>query len=348
MNQLVSNDNNGIIENGKKIFSFVDLFAGIGGFRLAFEKLGGTCVFSSEWDRFAQMTYQANFGEVPYGDITKIDTGSIPNHDILLAGFPCQAFSIAGRRMGFDDTRGTLFFEVARILNNKKPSAFLLENVKGLLDHDKGRTIQVILSTLTEIGYSGVKVKVINAKDYGLAQNRERVFIVGFRKETSITDYEFPEATSVRSTIGDILLQENVAAKYYLSQRYLDTLREHRRRHESKGNGFGYEIKDRSDIANALVIGGMGKERNLVIDMPKAALKPTTKIIGEINKEGVRRLTPREWARLQGFPDHFLFPVSDAQAYKQLGNSVAVPAVLCIGIKMIDSLIRAGVIDARS
>lgn len=312
----------------KPVFTFIDLFAGIGGMRTAFQNLGGKCVFSSEWDKYAQKTYENNFGEVPFGDITKLDENKIPNHDILVAGFPCQAFSIAGRRGGFEDTRGTLFFNVAKILKMKRPKAFFLENVKGLLNHDGGKTIRVILNTLrNDLGYYVPDPQIVNAKDFGVSQNRERVFIVGFRKELKIKSFEYPKPMDTKVCIENIIEKEPVSVKYYLSTQYLETLIKHKSRHKSKGNGFGYEIIPRNGIANAIVVGGMGKERNLIVDDRLTDFTPVTKIKGEVNREGIRKMTPREWARLQGFKDEFLITVSDAQAYKQFGNSVAIPAV---------------------
>lgn len=311
-------------------FTFIDLFAGIGGFKLAMQNLGGKCVFASEWDKEAQKTYQANFGEVPFGDITNDEVKKyIPKKfDILCAGFPCQAFSIAGRRGGFEDTRGTLFFEVADILNRVKPKAFFLENVKGLVSHARGATLETILNVLrNDLNYFVPEPKVLNAKDFGVPQNRERIFIVGFRKDLGIDNFQYPSPKPLQKTFLDIREKNTVPTKYYLSKQYLKTLREHRERHASKGNGFGFEIISDDAIANAVVCGGMGRERNLVKDDRITDFVPQTHIKGEVNREGVRKMTPREWARLQGFPEQFIIPVSDASAYKQFGNSVAVPAI---------------------
>ncbi len=318
-------------------FTFIDMFAGIGGFRIAMQNLGGKCVFSSEKDKYARKTYEINFGEEPSGDITKINEKDIPEHDILCAGFPCQAFSIAGKRKGFkDDTRGTLFFEIARIIEAKRPKAFLLENVKGLTSHDKGRTLATILSVLRdELNYFVPEPKIINAKDFGVPQKRERIFIAGFRKDTGITEFKYPEPLKKRTEFADIKEKEPVSVKYYLSTRYLETLRNHKKRHKNKGNGFGYEIIKDNQCANAIVVGGMGRERNIVIDCRLKDFTPARKIKGEINREGRRRMTPREWARLQGFPDNFLIKVSDTQAYKQFGNSVAIPAVEAVAKEII-------------
>jgi DNA (cytosine-5)-methyltransferase 1 len=325
----------------KHKFTFIDLFAGIGGFRIAFQKLGGKSVFSSEIDKYAQRTYEANFGEIPFGDITNINEKDIPRHDILLAGFPCQAFSIAGRQEGFEDTRGTLFFDIARIIKSRKPAAFFLENVKGLTHHNRGKTFNRILEVLRkDLKYFVPEPKIINAKDFGRPQNRERVFIVGFRKDLKVTEFEFPNPMKKKVTFGDVKEKNPVSAKYYLSSRYLNTLRKHRKRHENKGNGFGYEIIHDDKIANAIVIGGMGKERNLVYDNRLTDFTPRTNIKGKINSEGIRRMTPREWARLQGFPEKYRFEsvVSDTQIYKQFGNSVAIPAIQATGKKIIEKL----------
>jgi DNA (cytosine-5)-methyltransferase 1 len=326
----------------KPKFKFIDLFAGIGGFRLALQNLGGKCVFTSEWDKYSKQTYKANFGELPFGDITKPLTKSyIPDgFDVLCAGFPCQAFSIAGKRGGFEDTRGTLFFDVAEIIKSKRPKAIFLENVKGLRSHDKGKTLTTILNVLREdLGYYIPEPQVMNAKKFGVPQNRERIFIVGFRKDLGVTDFKYPEPVKEKPTLNDILEKDEVSVKYYLSKRYLETLRNHRKRHESKGNGFGYEIIPNEGTANAVVCGGMGRERNLVLDHRLKNFTPITNIKGEVNKEGVRKMTPREWARLQGFPDNYRIVVSDAQAYKQFGNSVAVPAIQKTANEIIKKLI---------
>jgi len=323
-------------------FTFIDLFAGIGGFRIAMQNLGGKCVYSSEFDAKAQESYLANYGEMPFGDITKESTKSyIPDgFDILCAGFPCQAFSLAGKRMGFNETRGTLFFDVAEILRRKRPKAFFLENVKGLTIHDKGKTFKTIINTLKELGYVVPEPKIVNAMYFGVPQHRERVYIVGFREDLGIKaeDFEYPEQKSVTKHFIDIRESNPVPAKYYLSNTYLNTLRRHKARHAAKGHGFGYEVIGNDEIANAIVVGGMGRERNLVVDDRQKDLTPTTNIKGEYNTEGIRRMTPREWARLQGFPDNFKIVVADASAYKQFGNSVAVPAIQATAKKELEIL----------
>lgn len=325
----------------KSSFTFIDLFAGIGGFRLALQNLGGSCVFSSEWDSYSKQTYEANFGKLPFGDITQKQTKrSIPkSFDILCAGFPCQAFSIAGKRGGFEDTRGTLFFDVAEIIKEHKPKAFLLENVKGLRNHDKGKTLSTILNVLREdLNYFVPDPQIINAKYFGVPQNRERVFIVGFRKDLGISSFRYPKNSAVKTCVKDIVEKEEVSVKYYLSTQYLSTLIKHKKRHEDKGNGFGYQILNDDGIANAVVCGGMGRERNLILDHKLTNFTPVTKIKGSVNRKGIRKMTPREWARLQGFPDTYKIVVSDAQAYKQFGNSVAVPAIQATAKKILKTL----------
>ena len=311
-------------------FKFIDLFAGIGGFRLAMQNLGGKCVFTSEWDKDAQKTYRANFGEVPFGDITKEETKKfIPaGFDVLCAGFPCQAFSIAGKRGGFEDTRGTLFFDVAEIIKRKKPKAIFLENVKGLRNHNGGKTLATILNVLrNDLDYFVPEPQIINAKDFGVPQQRERIYIVGFRKDQGVTEFEYPKPLKKKLKFADVKEKKVPATKYFLSTQYVQTLINHKERHESKGNGFGYAIIPDDGIANSIVVGGMGRERNLVYDHRITDFTPTTHIKGIVTREGIRKMTPREWARLQGFPDKYVIPVADASAYKQFGNSVAVPAI---------------------
>lgn len=317
------------------LFTFIDLFAGIGGFRIAMQNLGGKCVYSSEFDAKAQESYLANYGEMPFGDITKPSTKQyIPKRfDVLCAGFPCQAFSLAGKRLGFkDETRGTLFFEIEDILRNHQPKAIFLENVKGLAIHDKGRTLKTILEHLDDAGYDVVPPQILNAMDYGVPQHRERIYIIGFRKNlhVDISRFKYPEPTSTgnnRTKFRDVMEKQVPSVKYYLSDVYVETLKRHRSRHEAAGHGFGYEIIDIDGVSNAIVVGGMGRERNLVIDKRLTDFTPVTNIKGKVNRDGIRRMTPREWARLQGFPDTFKIVVADASAYKQFGNSVAVPAI---------------------
>jgi DNA (cytosine-5)-methyltransferase 1 len=319
-------------------FKFIDLFAGIGGFRLAMQNLDGKCVFTSEWDKDAKRTYKANFGERPFGDITKEETKAfIPdNFDLLCAGFPCQAFSIAGKRGGFEDTRGTLFFDVAEIIKRKQPKAIFLENVKGLRNHNGGKTLATILNVLrNDLGYFVPEPQIVNAKDFGVPQNRERIYIVGFHPSTNVTEFSYPKPLDKKVTFADIKEKEVPATKYFLSTQYVETLKNHKARHEGKGNGFGYAIIPDNGISNAIVVGGMGRERNLVLDHRIKDFTPTTHIKGTVNREGIRKMTPREWAKLQGFPDEFIIPVADASAYKQFGNSVAVPAIQATAMEIL-------------
>lgn len=321
-------------------YKSIDLFAGIGGIRMGFDRAFGEdgieTVFVSEWDSYAQKTYRANFSDDfdIAGDITQIDEKDIPAFDICLAGFPCQAFSLAGQRKGFEDDykgkcRGTLFLDVARICEYHRPKVIFCENVKGLVIHDRGRTFKIICHTFEELGYK-VFSKVLNSKNFGVPQNRERIYIVAFRNDIAPDEFTFPSMTDDTKRIRDIIEDQPVAAKYYLSDVYVNTLKKHKARHEAKGNGFGYEIREWDGIAGAIVCGGMGRERNLLIDKRQTDLTPTTHIKGEINKDGIRKMTPREWARLQGFPDDFKLPLADVHLYKQFGNSVTVNVIEAI------------------
>jgi DNA (cytosine-5)-methyltransferase 1 len=317
----------------------IDLFAGIGGIRLGFEQAFNNeveTVFISEWDVHAQKTYVENFGSSIKidGDITMINEKSIPPFDICLAGFPCQAFSLAGQRKGFEDdfkgmSRGTLFFDVVRICEQHKPKVIFAENVKGLTIHDKGKTFKVIVGALKEIGYN-VHFKVLNSRNFGVPQNRERIYIVAFRYDIDDSNFRFPDGHDSTKTLHDIIEANVVSTKYYLSERYLQTLVNHRIRHESKGHGFGFEIRNLSGVSGALVCGGMGRERNLIIDERITDYTPVTHIKGEVNKKGIRKLTPREWARLQGFPESYRLVLSDVHLYKQFGNTVSVPVIKAI------------------
>lgn len=329
------------------IFKSIDLFAGIGGIRLGFDNAFGAkikTVFISEWDKYAQKTYQANFTDKfdIAGDITEINEADIPPFDICLAGFPCQAFSMAGHRKGFDDDykgkcRGTLFLDVARICEYHRPKVIFCENVKGLVIHEKGRTFRIICDTFTALGYK-VHYAVLNSKDFGVPQHRERVYIVAFRNDVNDSMFTFPRPIQSDVKLSNIMEENPVSARYYLSTTYVNTLIRHKERHAAKGNGFGYEIRNWDSIAGAIVCGGMGRERNLVIDHRQTNLTPTTHIKGEINSQGIRRMTPREWARLQGFPDTFKLPLADVHLYKQLGNSVTVTVIQTIATKILEVL----------
>jgi len=336
------------LKKNKREIKFIDLFAGIGGIRLGFEQAAkelnqkSKCVFTSEYDKYACDTYRKNFpidDHNPLNDITEKSESNIPEFDVLLAGFPCQAFSIAGKKGGFEDTRGTLFFDVARIIKKHRPKAFLLENVKGLVNHKSGKTLATILNVLNEdLGYNFVQFNVLNAKYYGVPQNRERIYIVGF--ESNGGSFSFPNNDSIKKYVQDIIEKQEVNVRFYLSTVYLKCLKEHRARHEAKGNGFGYEIIEPDSIANAIVVGGMGKERNLLIDKRLTNFVPETNIKGKVNREGIRRMTPIEWERLQGFPDDWTKGVSNAQRYKQLGNSVAVPVIKQVCLNIIKELLQ--------
>jgi len=300
-------------------YTFIDLFAGIGGMRLAYEKAGCVCVYSNEWNKYSQQTYKANFGETPDGDITKVDAKDIPDHDILVAGFPCQPFSIAGvskkqslgRATGFEDkTQGTLFFDVCRILNEKRPKAFMLENVKNLCSHDKGRTFTVILESLEELDYQ-VFYRILDGQNY-VPQHRERILIVGFDRKQFGTDIDFEFAIipkDPKPILNDIL-EPTVDNKYTLTDHLWEYLQAYADKHKAAGNGFGYGIAPRDGVTRTL---------------SARYYKDGSEILIAQSGKNPRRLTPRECARLQGFPDTFKIPVSDTQAYRQFGNSVVVP-----------------------
>lgn len=316
------------------MYKSIDLFAGIGGIRLGFDQAFGDdikTVFISELDEKAVETYKANFNDSidVVGDITKVDEKKIPEHDILLAGFPCQAFSLAGHKKGFEDARGTLFFDVARIIKRHKPKVVFCENVKNLVNHNKGHTFHVIKNILVDLGYR-VFYQVLNSKNFGVPQNRERIYIVAFRDDIAPENFVFPKKTDDTKVIKDIVEEDEVSPKYYLSTTYLTSLKKHKERHASKGNGFGYEIRGINSVAGAIVCGGMGRERNLIIDERLTDFNPVTRIKGGVNKEYIRKMTPREWARLQGFPNDFKLVVADTHLYKQFGNSVTVPVIRAI------------------
>lgn len=300
-------------------FTFIDLFAGIGGMRIAYESAGGHCVYSNEWNKYSQQTYFANFGEQPEGDITKVDAASIPDHDILVAGFPCQPFSIAGvskknslgRATGFEDkTQGTLFFDICRILKEKRPKAFMLENVKNLCSHDRGNTFRVITEALDELDYA-IFYRVLDGQNY-VPQHRERILIVGFDRKRYGNDIDFSfDLTPVepKPVMKDIL-EKDVDDKYTLTDKLWSYLQNYAEKHKAAGNGFGYGIADPNGVARTL--------------SARYYKDGSEILIAQVGKNP-RRLTPRECARLQGFPDEFKIVVSDTQAYKQFGNSVVVP-----------------------
>ena len=348
-------------EKSEPNFTFIDLFAGIGGIRYPFQELGGKCVFTSEWDKFAQKTYLANFGEMPNGDITQISTKVIPEHDVLLAGFPCQAFSQAGLRKGFSDTRGTMFFEIQRILAEKRPKAFLLENVKQLRGHNKGNTLKTILSILRgefeqaipddvpmsdesrhalsqKLNYC-VDFKVLRAGDFGIPQNRERIFIVGFdrdhyqlEQDVNLTDiFTWPEGKKESTKVGDILLQPEELVKlddkYTISEKLWAGHKKRKAAHKTKGNGFGYSLfTAESEYTNTISARYYKDGSEILIDQSELDKRP-------------RKLTPRECANLQGFNKDFIVDaVSQGQIYKQFGNSVCVKVIEAVAKEMVKTI----------
>jgi len=303
----------------------IDLFAGIGGTRLGFQLTGKTrTVFCSEIDKFAVKTYHANFGDTPHGDITEIDEKDVPDHDILVGGFPCQAFSQAGRKLGFEDTRGTLFFDVARIIKEKRPKAFLLENVKNLVSHDKGRTFAVIINTLIEMDYL-VDYSLFKAREFGVPQNRERIYIVGFdkRQVANPENFEMPVPPKTPVNVGKIL-EKTVDEKYTISDKLWQGHQRRKEEHKEKGNGFGYSI--------------FNAESEYTNTISARYYKDGSEILIEQAGKNPRKITPREASRLQGFPDNYIIPVSDTQSYKQFGNSVSVPVVQAIAEKILEVL----------
>lgn len=307
------------VEQHDAAFTFIDLFAGIGGMRLAFENNGGDCVYSNEWNKYSQQAYFANFGEQPDGDITKVDARIIPSHDILVAGFPCQPFSIAGvskkqslgRATGFEDkTQGTLFFDVCRIIKAKRPKAFMLENVKNLKSHDKGNTFRVITESLDELDYE-VFYAILDGQNY-VPQHRERILIVGFDRQRYGNEIDFKfdiSPVEPKPKMRDIL-EENPGEKYTLSDKLWTYLQNYAAKHKAAGNGFGYGLADPDGVARTL---------------SARYYKDGSEILIAQEGKNPRRLTPRECARIQGFPDTFKIVVSDTQAYRQFGNSVVVP-----------------------
>lgn len=326
------------------MYKTIDLFAGIGGIRLGFEQAFGDkiqTVFVSEWDEKAQKTYKANFpNDTQFaGDITQVNEKDIPEFDICLNGMPCQAFSIGGKREGFDDNykgmcRGTLFLDVARICEYHKPKVIFCENVKGLVTHDKKRTFQIIKKTFEDIGYK-VFYKVLNSKDFGVPQRRDRIYIVCFRNDIAPETFTFPTGCGTPVAIKDIL-EDDIPINHFISKTYLNSLRERENRHKSKGNGFSYQPLDLNGPANTIVCGGSGHESNLIIDKRKPINIDTCG--KDINDEYIRKMTPREWARLQGFEDSYVFPCADTITYKQLGNSVTIPVIKAIAEKIKETL----------
>lgn len=319
----------------KERYTFIDLFAGIGGFHQAFHNVGAKCVFASEWNEPARKTYIANYKNISpeifneglfssglklfEGDITKVKEKNIPKFDILCAGFPCQPFSNAGLKKGFEDSRGTLFFDIARIVRHHKPKVVFLENVKGFKSHDKGNTFKVIIKTLKDMGYK-VFYKILNAKDFGVPQNRERIYIIGFLGDIN---FDFPSPLGIKTKLGDILDKE-VDKKYTISDKLWAGHQRRKKEHREKGNGFGYSLfNHNSQYAST---------------MSARYYKDGSEILIEQKGKNPRKITPKEAARLQGYPEGFIIPVSDTQAYKQFGNSVAVPVITAIAESIMRTL----------
>lgn len=342
------NKNNDItlLPEEKTKFTFIDLFAGIGGFRIAMQSLGGQCVFSSEWDEPAKETYFQNYGEVPFGDITKPEVkGLIPFYfDVLCAGFPCQPFSNAGLKRGIEDTRGTLFYHIAEILRDHQPKAVLLENVRGLISNDKGNTIQTVLRTITGMGYrcnipqelidngpiSKLKEEcskmVLSAKDYGVPQNRPRIYIVLWRKDVDLEQFKYPERENTKTSVGTIL-EQNVSDEYTISDKLWAGHKRRRIENAEKGNGFGYCLFNSNSEYTSTI--------------SRRYYKDGSEILIEQKGKNPRKITPREAANLQGFPPEFKLPDSKTKAYQQFGNSVAVPVVTKVSEQIVKQILEA-------
>lgn len=314
-----------------KGYNFIDLFAGLGGFRIALESLGGKCIYSNEWDVHAQQVYSENFGEIPEGDITKVDEKTIPEHDILCAGFPCQAFSISGKQRGFEDSRGTLFFDVARIVKEKKPKIVFMENVKNFSTHDNGRTLEVVKNTMEELGYS-FHQRVLNAVDFGIPQKRERIYMVCFRKDLNFAKFNFPKPFELTKHVEDFLLNDDqLVESLYVDREdtYYNSVDDNQHKNTSirlgivnKG-GQGERIYSTKGIAITLSANGGGV---------------FAKTGGYLVNGRPRKLHPRECARIMGFPDSYKIASSNNQAYKQFGNSVVIDVLQLIGMKIGDSI----------
>lgn len=328
------------LEKGK--FKFIDLFAGIGGMRLGFQSAGGTCVFSSEFEKNAQSTYLKNHGDLPFGDITKIPANFIPAHDVLVAGFPCQPFSHAGLKLGIEDTRGTLFYDIANILTVKKPKVALLENVKGLISNDKGNTISTILKTLVSIGYqcsipteliekgtvkeiqAESKKMVLKSCDFGVPQNRQRIYIVLWRNDLN-ADYAYPTPLKTKTKVGDIL-EKKVLEKYTISDRLWEGHQRRKTENANNGKGFGFGMVTPNSPYTNTISARYYKDGSEILVEQTNGLNP-------------RRLTEREAARLQGFPEEFEVSKSSPQAYKQFGNSVSVPVISALALSIRERLL---------
>lgn len=313
--------------------SFIDLFAGLGGFRLALESLGADCVYSNEWDKHAQEVYAANFGDKPDGDITKVDEKTIPNHDILCAGFPCQAFSISGKQLGFNDSRGTLFFDVARIVKEKRPKVVFMENVKNFASHDGGKTLAVVRSTMEELGYS-FYAKVLNAVDYGIPQKRERIYIVCFREDIQDFGFDFPIPVRLKKHVEDFLLED----EYLVEHLYVE-------RADTFMNGNDDNVYSNKSIRLGIINkGGQGERiystKGIAITLSAYGGGAFAKTGGYFINGKTRKLHPRECARIMGYPDTYIMAKNTNQAYKQFGNSVVIDVLQYIAINIGEILIR--------
>lgn len=311
--------------------TFIDLFAGLGGFRIALESLGATCVYSSEWDEPVRKVYTENFGDIPDGDITKVNENNIPEHDILCAGFPCQAFSISGKQRGFEDSRGTLFFDVARIIKVKQPKVVFMENVKNFATHDNGKTLAVVKATMEELGYSFYQ-KVLNAVDYGVPQKRERIYMVCFRNDLNITSFQFPKQFKLKYHVEDFLLEDESLVKHL----YVD-------RPDTYFNGVEDTQYSNKSIRLGIVNkGGQGERiystKGIAITLSAYGGGAFAKTGGYLVNGKTRRLHPRECARIMGYPDSYKICNNANQAYKQFGNSVIIDVLQLIGIQIGESI----------
>ena len=308
-------------------YTFIDLFAGLGGFRLALESLGAKCVYSNEWDKFAQEVYKNNFGEIPDGDITKVDENKIPEHDIICAGFPCQAFSVSGKQRGFEDSRGTLFFDVARIIKAKRPKVVFMENVKNFATHDNGKTLAVVKTTMDELGYN-FNYKVLNAANYGIPQKRERIYMVCFRKDLGIKEFVFPKAFALTKHVEDFLLDdENLVSNLYINRPDIYF-----------NNQITNNVSNKSIRLGIVNKGGQGERiystKGIAITLSANGGGVFAKTGGYLINGKPRRLHPRECARLMGFPDTYIMATNRNQAYKQFGNSVVIDVLQYIAIQI--------------
>lgn len=312
-------------------FKFIDLFAGLGGFRIALESLGAKCVYSNEWDKPVQQVYANNFGEVPEGDITKVDENTIPEHDILCAGFPCQAFSISGKQRGFEDSRGTLFFDVARIVKAKRPKIVFMENVKNFATHDNGHTLEVVKATMEELGYTFYQ-KVLNAVDYGIPQKRERIYMVCFRNDLNIKEFKYPKPFKLTKHVEDFLIKDEEMVKPLFVERQ-----------DIFFNGTeDNEYSDKSIRLGIVNKGGQGERiystKGIAITLSANGGGIFARTGGYLIDGKIRKLHPRECARIMGYPDSYKMCNSTNQAYKQFGNSVVIDVLQHIGIEIGNAL----------